>query len=218
MLEENTKIEKIFSDTLSKLIRITNKTSNRKKHKSRKIVIKINEKNDCVLNEKLSILKDFVTDLPPFEKHDFVSILMAELNLENIKQINKIKENRKSEFFYIKTENRIHKILFSLWIELLTGIDIKKDFGINRDLLFELETNYRFPISSLEFISTKNMIKALSKSAKLISQGMKLVTENLESKAVGIVLSVAVPKTKELIVIKGSERFLERISPITQSS
>lgn len=99
-------------------------------------MIKINEKNDCVLNEKLSILKDFVTDLPPFEKHDFVSILMAELNLENIKQINKIKENRKSEFFYIKTENRIHKILFSLWIELLTGIDIKKDFGINRDLLF----------------------------------------------------------------------------------
>lgn len=200
------RIEAVFSDALSKLI---TKTEENKKITTIKNAraINIGIRNDKILCEKLIILKDFVRRIPEFEKSDFVSILMSQIKSD--KKIKKIKS--KNFLFYIKSSSKLQKILFSLWIELITGFDIKKEFGIERDILFEVGTNYRFPISSLELISTKNMLKALSKSAMLIAQGNLLITQNLESKAIALILSTAVPRSKKFIVLKGSEKFLERI-------
>lgn len=193
--------EIIFSDLLSKILDF------KPDQKQKKIVkvLKISERNDKLLSEKLYVLGDFVK-LPPFEKQDFISLLMSSFKDIDVR--------KKSGYFYIQTESKLHKILFSLWIEMLTGIDVKRKFGIEKDILFDVGANYRFPISSLEFMSTKNMIKCLSKSAYLLSTGLSLITENPESKAVALVLSVSVPKTKDFIVLKGSDEFLWRIKYI----
>jgi len=204
-LVDSGKIETIFSDAVSKLITTTEENKKIKKIR----VINVDIRNDKILSQKVLILKDFVRRIPEFEKSDLVSVIMSQIKSD--RRIKKIKSKGENFFFYVKSSSKLHKILFSLWIELLTGFDMKKEFGVERDILFEAGTNYRFPISSLELISTRNMLKALSKSAMLIAQGNFLITENLESKAIALILSATVPKSKKFIVLKGSEKFLERI-------
>lgn len=206
------KTEAIFADALSKII-----IPNIQTGKIGKVcVINVKSQDDEILSEKLQIINDLVKKIPKVGKYDFTSLLMSYLNTKN--NIGKFKNQETKSYFYVKSSSKFHKILFSLWIELLTGIDLKKEFGVKKDILFELGTNYRFPISSLELISTKNMIKALSKSARFIANGNILITENLESKAIALILSANVPKTKDFILLKGPERFLERIRPNAQSS
>ncbi len=215
-------IEFLFSDTVVKLLKTSPLNPN---PKLKPVNIKtIDDKNDHLFSPELAeLLKKNITD-PKNRKlvessiltdEDFTEILFSEIKKVNLK-------SKKSGIFYIKSKSKIHKILFSLWIEFITGIKVKN--FLTEFSAFDLNVNYRFPISSLKSISTKNMVIALSLATRKICEGYIFLAKNIESQAIALVLKYAVPKVINFINIPKKEKtyrlvedkFLGRIKPLSQ--
>ncbi len=211
--QNKTTIDILFSDVATKLLP-TKPTS--KIEKVKNIVI---QKDNILFSEKLAktLRKNKISDekfaIQDEEEFRKIILLFSERILQKLKR-NKI-DKEKSTAFRIRATEKIHKFLFSLWIEMITGIHLH-DKG---DILFEVGTNYRFPISSLIHISTANMIHALSKTLEIMCEGGILVADNPESEAIAILLSYAVPKTKNFICIKKDQtrKWIWRIKKISEN-
>ncbi len=202
------KIEAFISDVISKFC-VEQKSDSFKFR--RKDIITVDGNFDFIFSDKLRTL--------------IFDLFGTSFELENGKVfydiINSIKvsyKRRRKGAFTIRARNEIYKFLFSLWVEMITGIRLYENLGkfqfkkpeASCDFAFILGTNYRFPFSSLLYISTKNMISALVRSIELMCEGKILILDSLESLAVGLLLSYSSPKSKNMMIFDKdtSEDFL----------
>ncbi|MFZ8801429.1 MAG: HAD-IB family phosphatase [Candidatus Calescibacterium sp.] len=197
---EEGKIEAFISDIISKFC--TEKKSCREI--KRKEIVFIDDKEDFVFSDKLkSLIFDiFGQDFAIVDKKEFFDLIWS------------IKVNYKKKrkgAFTIRAHSEIHKFLFCLWIEMITGLKLyRQNWKIENldDLAFSLGANYRFPVVSLLQISTKNMIHTLTKTIELMCEGKFFVLDSIESLAVALLLSYSSPKSKNMMIFTDKENLL----------
>jgi len=192
------KIEAFISDIISKFC-VEQKSGSFKFR--RKDIITVDGNVDFVFSDKLrGLIFDFFGTSFELENEKLFSDIINSIKVS-------YKRKRKGAFT-IRSHNEIYKFLFSLWVEMITGIRIYenlgkfqfKKHGTSYDLAFILGTNYRFPFSSLLHISTKNMISALTRAIELMCEGKFLILDSLESLAVGLLLAYSSPKSKSMMI------------------
>jgi hypothetical protein len=196
---EEGKIEAFISDIISKFC--VGETYGRSEFK-RKDIVFVDEKDDSVFSEDL---RNFIFDL--FRKNFEISDEKNFFDLVNSLKVDHKK--RRKGAFTIRAKSEIHRFLFSLWVEMITGIKIYLEDGnfkvkgsqTSGEFAFLLGVNYRFPLSSLPKVSTKNMVSALMSAVELICEGKFLVLDSLESLAVGLLLSYSSPKSKSMMIL-----------------
>jgi 2-hydroxy-3-keto-5-methylthiopentenyl-1-phosphate phosphatase len=196
---EEGKIEAFISDIISKFC--VGETYGRSEFK-RKDIVFVDEKDDSVFSEDL---RNFIFDL--FRKN--FEILDEKNFFDLVNSLKVDHKKRRRGAFTIRAKSEIHRFLFSLWVEMITGIKIYLEDGnfkvkgsqTSGEFAFLLGVNYRFPLSSLPKVSTKNMVSALMSAVELICEGKFLVLDSLESLAVGLLLSYSSPKSKSMMIL-----------------